>query len=63
MTAPPPGPHFRPFVCQKCGLPLERMWSLYIGYFWGTREGDLGPGQCKRNVSMGVAYGPHTPPS
>lgn len=65
MTAPPPEPPSRPpgFTCQKCGLPLERMWSLYVGHFWGTREGALGPGQCQKNVFMGTAYGPHTPPS
>ncbi len=55
-------PHFRPHVCQKCGLPLKWMVTLY-GRFWGTREGNLGPGECPATTGpWGLGYGPHTPP-
>lgn len=58
MTAPRPD-----VTCRACGLPLVWMTTLY-GAFWGTREGDLGPGECPETTGpWGLGYGPHSPSS
>ncbi|MEU3162880.1 hypothetical protein [Streptosporangium sp. NPDC006930] len=58
-----PDPH-----CQACGTPLDRLWSLYVGNYWGARELQYISGRAidvgKCPAARGVfGLKAHTPPS
>ncbi|MGS2640261.1 hypothetical protein [Streptosporangium sp. G12] len=56
----------RPGLCGACRWPISRLWSLYLGYYWGADVREdylfLPAAACIANRGP-LGYGPHTPPA